>query len=170
MTTANVWNRILEVFSQLLDLVVDSVFLLVWGVINWLLLSGLDYFQPSGTIVIVRWLAQIIFATVTLLIIAFHLAHDLTGSPAGHSPFKAVGEKVADLASNLFSLLSWSTLLIGWAAVNWVFHFVFEHVPRTHVVESSESVAQFFVAIATLLRVIKPMYKELVTIYRRLFP
>jgi hypothetical protein len=171
MTESNVWNRISEVVTQLLDLLVDSVFLLLWAIVNWLLLYLLDYLHPSGTIVIVRWLAQGIFAGFTLAIIALHLIHDLKGSAAGHSAFKAVWEKFGDLAKHLLSLTLCSTLLFGWAAINWAFHFLFELLPpASQLIESSETVAQFFVGIATLWKVTKPMYRELVIIYRRLFP
>jgi hypothetical protein len=170
MAESTFWNRIKEVLSRLLDLLVDSVFLFLWAVINLLLLHVLSLLHQSGMIVVVRWLAQGIFAFFTLAIIALHVIHNLKESD--HSGFKAVWEKLLDLTNHLLSLTVNSTMLIGWALINWVVHHLFKLLPgESHAIVFSENLGQFFFGILTLWNhVTKPMIRELVIIYRRLFP
>jgi hypothetical protein len=164
-------SRIYDLFCQLLDLLVDAIFLSLWALTNWLLLFGFRHFHPSGIIVAVVWLAQGIFAAFTLAIIALHLVRDLKGSVAD-TGLKALWKKLKDMANQLFSLTVFSTLFVGWTFFNWGLHFVLSLFPAEglSLINISHGIAQVFVAIATLWRVVKPMYKELTRIYKRLFP
>ncbi len=167
---SKVWAKIVELISQLLDLLIDALYLFLWGAVNWLLLRLLRHFHPSAVVVIVLWLAQAIFAGFTLAIIGLHVLRDLKGSP--HTGPKALAGKLSDLTQHLFAITITSTLLIGWAVINWVLHFGLERLrgEDLNLIFLSEWAAQGIVAVATLWRAVKPMYQHLMIIYHRLFP
>lgn len=165
------WAKIVELICQLLDLLIDALFLFLWGVVNWLLLRWLRVFHPSPVIVVVLWLAQGVFAGFTLAIIGLHVLHDLKGSPHADAGLKVVVGKLGDLLEQLFAITINATLLIGWAGINAGLHFGLELLrgEDLNLIILSEWGAQVFVGVATLWKVVKPMYKNLTIIYHRLF-
>jgi hypothetical protein len=166
------WSRIIELLCQLLDLLIDATFLFLWGVVNWLLLRGLHYLHPSAVVVTVLWLVQGLFAAFTLAIIGLHIVRDLKRSHHPDAGLKAVGEKLSDMADQLFAITINSTLLGGWAGINSGLHLGLDLLrgESLNLIIISEWIGQFFVAIATLWKVVKRMYQDLINIYHRLFP
>jgi len=169
---SNVWSRIIELFCQLLDLLIDASFLFLWSVVNWLLLRGLHYLHPSAVVVTVLWLVQGLFAAFTLAIIGLHIVRDLKGSHAPNAGLKAVGEKLGHMAEQLFAITISSTLLAGWAGINSGLHLGLDlfRGESLNLIIISEWIGQFFIAIATLWKVVKRMYQDLSIIYHQLFP
>jgi hypothetical protein len=169
---SKVWSKIIELLCQLLDLLIDAIFLFLWGAVNWLLLRGLHYLHPSAVVVIVLWLVQGLFAAFTLAIIGLHIARDLKGSHHPDAGLKAVGEKLSDMVKQLFTITINSTYLGGWAAINSGLHLGLDllHGESLNVIIISEWIGQSFVAIATLWKVVKRLYQDVIIIYHRLFP
>jgi hypothetical protein len=169
---SNAWSRIIELFCQLLDLLIDASFLFFWGVVNWLLLRGLHYLHPSTVVVTVLWLVQGLYAAFTLAIIGLHIVRDLKGSHAPDAGLKAVAEKLSNMANQLYAITINSTYLGGWAGINAGLHLGLDlfRGESLNLIIISEWIGQFFVAIATLWKVVKWMNKDVMTIYHRLFP
>ena len=174
---SELWDNITELTGRLLDLLVDAVFLVVWALINWLLHYGLEHLHPSALLVVFYWTAQGLFAVSTFLIIVLHLIKDVAGSraapsEAGHNRLAEVWHKFLDIAKQIFALVTHSTLLVGWALINWLLHLgmsLFES-EASSVVDLSHWAAQIVFAAVTLYQIVVTMYRELAKIYRRLFP
>lgn len=168
----SIGSRTYELLCQLLDLLVDAAFLFAWGLVNWFLHLGLRHFHPSGTVVVVLWLAQGIFAAFTLAIIALHFFRDFKGGAGPHTGLTAVVGKLKDLAIHLTGLVWLSTVLVGWAAVNLGLHILLSFIPAEHLslIDISERIGEFLTGIATLRKAVMPMYHQFMIIYRRLFP
>jgi hypothetical protein len=170
-------DSIAELTGRLLDLLVDAVYLVMWAVINWLLHYGLEHLHPSTLLVIFYWTAQGLFAVSTLLIVGLHLVKDASGSRADsregeHGKLSEIWGKFLDMAKQFLALVTYSTLLVGWAFINWLLHLgmgLFES-EASGVVDLSHWAAQIVFAIITLYKIVVSMYRELGTIYRRLFP
>lgn len=156
----------------MLDLLVDAIFLFLWGVVNWLLLKGLHFLEPSKVIVVVLWLVQGIFAACTLAIIGLYVFRDLKGSQQPTASFKALWGKLVDMTRHLSAITINSTLLIGWTGINTLLHLGLNFIrgEGLNAIVISEWGGQFLFGIITLWRVVKPMYHDLTIIYGRLFP
>ena len=167
---SKVWAKIVELISQLLDLLIDALFLFLWAAVNWLLLRLVRHAHPSAVVVIVLWLAQAIYAGFSLAIIGLHVMRDIKGAP--HAGPKALAEKLNDLTEHLFGITINASFLVGWTVINWVLHFGLERLrgEDLNLIFLSEWAAQGIVAVATLWRAVKPMYQHIMIIYHRLFP
>jgi hypothetical protein len=152
--------------------VVDAFYLIIWATINWLLHRGFSYLHPSKLVVALYVVSQACFALSTLAVIVLHAVKDMKGNRSErHSGLTGVGRKFVDVGKQSSALLTYSTLLMGWALINWALEKGLTALEEASIITYLLHWAfQAVFALSTLFGILKGMYDEIATIYRRLFP